>query len=149
MISTAALLPLPAPPAASQRRRPARALPVTAAASSSGSSRSRSPSGPRQAAQSATHLAGGISAARPLQQDCTDPGSGGSPGQEQQQQRQQQDQQRNKEAHKQLNSRICSAGSAGALLELVGAELPGFNLVNAATAFHRLAKVGGGVFCCL
>jgi hypothetical protein len=90
-----------------------------------------------------------------LQQDVTAPssGGGGSLGGQQQQQQQHgqehvQQQERSKEAHKQLNSRICSAASAGALLELVGAELAGFNLVNATTAFHRLAKVGGRVFCC-
>lgn len=50
------------------------------------------------------------------------------------------------EAHKQLNARICSASSADEVLAEVGTggqHLVNFNMVNATTAFHRLAKVGG------
>jgi hypothetical protein len=47
------------------------------------------------------------------------------------------------DAHKQLNARICAASSADEVLAEVGAggqRLVNFNMVNAVTAFHRLAK---------
>jgi hypothetical protein len=47
--------------------------------------------------------------------------------------------------HKDITKRICEAASAGQVLELVASDGQGlqhFNLLNAVTAFHRLAKVG-------
>lgn len=48
------------------------------------------------------------------------------------------------ESHKQINQRLCGAETVEELLALLGQEgaMAGFNLVNATTAFHRLAKVG-------
>lgn len=46
------------------------------------------------------------------------------------------------DAQKQLNSQLCAAEAAEELMQLVQQHLPAFNVVNAVTAFHRLAKVG-------
>lgn len=49
---------------------------------------------------------------------------------------------------KELNKAICAAQSHNDLLGLVGARLTDFSLVNAVTAFHRLAKVGAAASPC-
>ncbi|PRW33174.1 FK506-binding 1 [Chlorella sorokiniana] len=44
------------------------------------------------------------------------------------------------EAHKALNAQLCAAETPEQLLELVQQHLPEFNITNAVTAFHRIAK---------
>lgn len=48
------------------------------------------------------------------------------------------------DTHREINQRLIAAAAAETpeqLLALIDAELPAFNIVNAVTAFHRLAKV--------
>ena len=45
------------------------------------------------------------------------------------------------EAHKALNAQICAAETAAEVVQLVEEQLRAFNVVNAVTAFHRIAKV--------
>lgn len=46
------------------------------------------------------------------------------------------------EAHKALNAQLCAAEAADEVVRLVEQHLPAFNVINAVTAFHRIAKVG-------